>query len=119
MAEYPGRRKMARLPDLSAQLLDLAKVAVQGTLVEVKVRCGTKSCICHRDPSRKHGPHLYLKFRTAEGRSTGMYIPREHEAEVREAVEAWSKLWESMVEVGRRNRDELARRLKARRRGGK
>lgn len=110
---------MAREFPFPEEFLDLAQVAVQGTLVEVMVRCGTKSCICHRDPSRKHGPHLYLKFRTAEGRSTGMYIPREYEAEVRQAVEAWSKMWEAMVEVGRRNRDELAKRLKARPRGRK
>lgn len=108
---------MARYDTLLQQLPDLARVAVQGTLVEVLVRCGNKGCICHRDPDRRHGPHLYLKYRTVEGRSTGMYVPREHEAEVRAAVAAWAEMREALAELARENRDELAKRLKARRKG--
>jgi hypothetical protein len=100
---------------LLRRLARLAESAVQGTLVEVLLRCGTASCGCHRDPAKRHGPHLYLKYRDPEGRSTGMYIPREHEVEARQAVEAWSELWETIVESGHLNREALRGRLRRRR----
>lgn len=95
----------------------LARVAVQGTLVAVKLRCGTKSCGCHRDPQLRHGPHLYLKYRSAEGRSTGMYVPREYEGKVRRAVEAWEQMWQTMVALGHGNRERLRREMRGRRKG--
>ena len=93
----------------------LAGRALQGTLVEVMLRCGKPSCGCQKDPARRHGPHLYLKFRNEKGRSTGLYIPRSHEREVRQAVEAWSLMWESMVESSHENREALRQRLGRRR----
>jgi hypothetical protein len=85
-------------------------------LVEVRLRCGTPSCGCHQDPSRRHGPHLYLKFRDANRRATSLYIPRSHEQEVREAVAAWSRMWEVMLELSHHHRQALAKRLRSRER---
>lgn len=99
------------------RLQTLSRQAIQGTLVEVMLRCGKASCSCHKDPNRRHGPHLYLKYRNQSGRSTGMYIPRSHEREVRKAVEAWSSMWELMVELSHKNRRALRQRLGRRQRG--
>lgn len=99
------------------RLQNLARQAIQGTLVEVMLRCGKASCRCQKDPNRRHGPHLYLKYRNERGRSTGMYIPRSHEREVRKSVEAWSSMWELMVEVSHQNRRALRQRLGRRKRG--
>ena len=104
---------MARLrARLLRRLAHLAALAVPGTLVEVFLRCGTASCGCHRDPARRHGPHLYLKFRDSEGRATGLYVPRAHAGEVRRAAEAWKALWETSVAVGDLNRQALRPRLR-------
>lgn len=92
----------------------LAAFAVQGSLAEVYVRCGSASCACDRDPQKRHGPHLYLKYKGPQGRSTGIYVPREHEAEMRRAVEAWAQLWESIVAVAQLNREVLHGRLRRR-----
>ena len=46
---------------LLRRLAALAEVAVQGTLVETYVKCGTPTCGCAADPARRHGPHTYLK----------------------------------------------------------
>lgn len=106
---------MARSNRLAQRLQDLATRAIQGTLVEVMLRCGTASCGCHQDPARRHGPHLYLKFRAADGRSTSLYVPRSHEREARQAVAAWSQMWHTMLSLGHRNREALAKRLRRRR----
>jgi hypothetical protein len=46
-----------------------------------------------------------------------MYVPRSHEAEVREAVEAWGQMWEAMLELSQNNREALRERLRRRSRG--
>jgi Family of unknown function (DUF6788) len=92
---------------LLRRLTHLAAIAVPGTLVEVFLRCGTASCGCHRDPARRHGPHLYLKFRDPEGRATSLYVPRAQAAAARRAVQAWHVLWDTSVVVGHLNRQAL------------
>lgn len=92
---------------------------MQGTLVESYVRCGTKSCGCHVDPERRHGPHLYLKFRTREGKQSAIYVPRSHEREVREAVEAWGEAWETLVSLSQGNREKLHARLRRRKKSAR
>jgi hypothetical protein len=87
-------------------------MAVPGTLVEVFLKCGTPSCGCHRDPARRHGPHLYLKFRDLDGRATSLYVPRAQAATVRRAVQAWRDLWDTSVAVGDLNRQALRTRLR-------
>ena len=49
-----------------------------------------------------------------------MYVPRRHEGEAREAVEAWGQMWEAMLELSPNNREALRERLRRRsRRGGR
>jgi hypothetical protein len=97
---------------LLARLQKLASVAVQGTLSEVLLRCGTASCGCHRDPARRHGPHLYLKFRNDQGKATALYVPRTHHAEMKKAARAWTEAWETLVALGELNRQALRKRLR-------
>jgi hypothetical protein len=101
----------------TSKLQALAERAIQGTLVELMLRCGTTSCGCHQDPARRHGPHLYLKFRDQNGKSTSLYIPRDKQREMRAAVEAWSRLWQTMVRFSHRNRHAFKQRLRRRQRG--
>jgi len=102
---------------LLQQLQALGDHAIQGNLVDVMVTCGTATCGCHKDPSRRHGPHLYLRFRDLNGRSRSMYVPRSHEKEMREAVEAWGRMWQLMLELSQMNREALRERLRRRPRG--
>src|SRR5512139_518608 len=99
MSKYPK--------DLFPRLLRLAALAVQGGLSETTRTCGNPSCACHHDPNRRYGPHLYLTFRTREGRSSALYVPRENEPKVRKAVKPWTQLWETIVEISHRNREVL------------
>jgi hypothetical protein len=96
------------------KLQHLAATAVQGGLSETTRTCGHPACACHQDPARRHGPHLYLTFRTPDGRSSALYVPHEHEPRVRKAVQAWAQLWETIVEISHRNREALARSMRRR-----
>lgn len=99
---------------LLRRLATLATVAVPGTLVETFVKCGTPTCGCATDPTRRHGPHTYLKFKDARGKATAIYVPQPHVAEVRRAVDAWKALWETSVALGDANRETLRTRLRRR-----
>jgi len=99
------------------QLQALGEHAIQGNLVEVMLTCGTPTCGCHKDRGRRHGPHLYLRYRDANGRSRSMYVPRSHEREMREAVEAWGQMWDTMLELSQNNRESFRERLRRRSRG--
>jgi hypothetical protein len=46
-----------------------------------------------------------------------MYVPRSHEKEMREAVEAWARMWQLMLELSQINREALRERLRRRPRG--
>jgi hypothetical protein len=92
----------------------LAAMAVQGGLSETTRTCGNPSCACHKDAARRHGPHLYLTFRSRDGRSSSLYVPREQEPRVRKAVQAWAKLWETIVEISHRNREQMGRAMRRR-----
>jgi len=100
---------------LLERLVRVVGAAVPGTLVEVRLRCGTASCGCHRDPALRHGPHLYVKYRNREGRSTAVYVPRSAEAEARRAVAGWAEAWRILVRIGEGNLEAMRERL---RRGG-
>lgn len=110
---YPTHKIMSRNGKiLFPKLQRLATTAVQGGLSETTRTCGNPTCACHQDPARRHGPHLYLTFRAPDGRSSALYVPREHEPRVRQAVEDWAQLWETIVEISHRNREALGRSMR-------
>lgn len=98
---------------LCRRLLRLADRMVQGGLSETTRTCGHPRCRCHRGV--RHGPHLYLTFRTPDGRSSALYVPRAAERGVRRAMAAWAAFWETGVALSHRNRAALQRRLRTRR----
>ena len=102
---------------LIRRLERLAKIAIPGTLVEVFLPCGNPDCACHEDAKRRHGPHLYLKYRSLEGRSTGIYIPRWAEREARRSAQAWREMKGMLAAIGDANRETLRTRIQTDRRG--
>ena len=103
---------MASKPLLKKKILNLLETAVQGGLSETRRTCGNKKCLCHTDPDKRHGPNLYLTFRTSDDRSSGLYIPREHEKDVRRAVKAWADLREAVATYAALNREEFRREMR-------
>ena len=88
------------------RLLQAAAIMVQGGLSETTRRCGNPGCICHRDPSQRHGPHLYLTYQS-EGKNRALYVPAEHAEEARWAHAAWKEFWEVGCAIAAWNREQL------------
>jgi Family of unknown function (DUF6788) len=97
----------------NALLVELAHVAhlmIPGSLSEVTRQCGDPSCACARDPSRRHGPHLYLKF-SAGGKAHSVYVPAEDRDAFMQAHQAWLRFNELASQMAEGNRQRLLREL--------
>lgn len=107
---------MGKKKSLTPALLTATTSMVQGGLSETWRRCGKSTCQCQRDPSYRHGPHLYLTYRE-DGESRSLYVPPEQAA-----------FWETGCAIAARNRAHLrqqwqragpGRARRARRRSGR
>ncbi len=94
-------RRKALLRKLSA----LARTALFGTPSESYRTCGQPTCRCHQ--GAKHGPHLYLSFRGAEGKTTGHYVPQDLADAARSGIAAWHEAQGVLRELAEINREEL------------
>ncbi len=107
MGKPRSKEKKARL--LRA-LLREAETMIQAGLSRTTRTCSTPSCGCHTNPSRRHGPHTYLTFRDAAGKSASLYVAPEHAPEALDAKAAWERFWAVAVELAGMNREGLRRR---------
>ena len=99
---------MIRQKALLTKLLRAARIMIQGGLSRTTRCCGNPNCACHRDPDRRHGPHLYITW-TEKGRSRGLYVPADRVQQARRAHAAWNEFWESAVRLADGNRQEFRR----------
>lgn len=90
------------------QLLAAAATMVQGGLSETTRTCGNPGCGCHRDARRRHGPHLYLTYRS-DGKSRALYVPAAHAAAARQAQTAGKEFGEIASALAAENRERLRR----------
>jgi hypothetical protein len=95
---------------LISELAHAARLMVNGSLSELTRQCGDPSCACAWDPSRRHGPHLYLKF-SAEGKANSVYVPAEKQEVIRQAHQAWLRFNELASQLAASNREQFLRAL--------
>ena len=91
---------------MDSELAHVAHLMVNGSLSELTRQCGDPACACAWDPSRRHGPHLYLKF-SAEGKAHSIYIPAEQQEAIRQAQRAWLRFNEIASQMAASNRQRL------------
>jgi hypothetical protein len=89
---------------LLEQIEQLARRAIHGTLSESYRTCGNPRCRCHHQ-GPKHGPHLYISYRGENGKTTGYYLPKAAESEVRRGVEAWIQLQTQLRQLSALNKE--------------
>ena len=95
------------------ELAEQAATMIQAGMSSTTRTCGKASCACRRDPDRRHGPNIYLTFRTADGKSSGLYVSPEHLEEATEAKKAWDRFWETAKALAAINREEMKQRWQA------
>jgi hypothetical protein len=95
---------------LITELQEAAQSMVQGSLSEVTRQCGDASCACASDPTRRHGPHLYLKF-SSGGKAHSVYVPPEQGEALKDAHRAWLRFEEIAAQLAAGNRDRFLRAL--------
>jgi len=94
--------KGKRLHELEA----VAASMVQGSLSESTRQCGDPSCACAHDPSSRHGPHLYFRYKD-EDKVHSVYVPAELSDAVRDAQNAWAEFQQIGAEISAQNRERL------------
>ena len=95
---------------LFTELAHVAHLMIPGSLSEVTRQSGDPSCACARDPSRRHGPHLYLRF-SASGKAHSVYVLPEDRDVVLQGHEAWLRFNELASKMAEENRQRLMREL--------
>jgi hypothetical protein len=93
------------------ELEHAAQSMVQGSLSEITRQCGDPSCGCARDPAKRHGPHLYLKF-SAGGKAHSVYVPPQLAQVIKNAHAAWLRFQALGLKLSAANRERLLRDLK-------
>jgi hypothetical protein len=108
-------RKPSKQPDPRAALLveigRLADIAVFGALSETYRTCGTRGCHC-RGAGPKHGPHLYVSYRGDAGKTTGYYVPKAAQTDIRAAVAAWRTLQQRLRELAQLTKEQILERAR-------
>ena len=92
------------------QLQRAARSMIQGALSELTRKCGDPACSCSQDPARRHGPHLYLTYRS-QGRSRSVYVPVAQAPALRQAHAAWVRFLQISTTLAARNRQRWLRQL--------
>jgi hypothetical protein len=88
------------------ELEQAAASMVQGSLSQSTRQCGDPSCACAHDPAKRHGPHLYFRYK-ADDRVHSVYVPAELGETVRNAQSAWQEFQELGAEISAENRERL------------
>jgi hypothetical protein len=102
----------ARRRRLLREIAQLADVAVFGTISETYRTCGRPGCHCQQRGGAKHGPHLNVSYRGADGKTTGYYVPKGAEDATRHGVAAWQRLQTCLRELAALNKEQNLRRAR-------
>ena len=87
---------------------------MRGSIVERLRRCGRANCACARDPKARHGGKVLAVH--LEGRPQVVPLRAEDEPRVRQAVEAYGRLWEVINGLTACELSDLRREIRERRR---
>ena len=105
-----GRPKMnepCRLPTrqrLLEQIEQLARHAIHGTSRRAPALVATRAAaVTLKAPSTDRTP--YISYRGERGKTSGYYVPKAAQSEVRRGVEAWSQLQTLLRQLSALNKE--------------
>lgn len=88
---------------------------MRGSLVERTRRCGKSNCACATDAKARHGG-LYLSVHL-DGRTQAVPLRAADVDRVRDAVERYQRLWQTLTKLTECELADLRRASRERRRG--
>ncbi len=93
----PTRRPQDRAAAIAAELASLG-LALPGTLIQRRVRCGRPACRCHDDPPQLHGPYWQWTRKQA-GKTISRLVPDDQVDDYRQWIENHRRLRELVAEL--------------------
>jgi hypothetical protein len=93
----PTRAQQARAARIAAQIAGLG-LALPGTLIQRRVRCGTAGCRCHADPPDLHGPYWQWTRKHA-GKTVTRLVPDDQVDDYRQWLDNHRRLRELVAEL--------------------
>ena len=91
------RRQQDRAARIAAELASLG-LALPGTLIERRIRCGKPGCRCHADPPVLHGPYWQWTRKVA-GKTITRLVPDEQLADYRQWLDNHRRLRALVAEL--------------------
>ena len=88
---------------------------MRGSIVERRRRCGKANCACASDDKARHGG-LYLSVHL-DGATQAVPLRPSDVERVRDAIDRYQRLWETLTDLTRCELAELRRAASERRRG--
>lgn len=99
MSHADSRRDLLGQRDRLVAALRRCGNVMRGSLVQVRVRCGQRRCVCGRGGPRHPKEHLTVKL---HGKTRTLYVNRDRRAEVQAWLEGYRhlrRLVEKLTEV--------------------
>jgi hypothetical protein len=93
----PDPAQQARAARIAAELATIG-LALPGTLLERRVRCGQPNCRCHADPPVLHGPYWQWTRKVA-GKTVTRLVPDEQLDDYRQWLDNDRKLRALVAEL--------------------
>jgi hypothetical protein len=112
------REKLSKLSDLAlrnrrqglTKLLPPIGEVLRGSLIERYLTCGHPDCKCAR--GERHGPVWYLSVTLNQSQRTGCTVPGDQVVQVRQWIENYRRVKESLEKISDINREMVLRRKK-------
>jgi hypothetical protein len=93
----PTRRQQDRAARIAAELAGLG-LALPGSLIQRRVRCGRATCRCHDDPPELHGPYWQWTRKQA-GKTVSRLVPDDQVDDYRQWLDNHRRLRELVAEL--------------------
>jgi hypothetical protein len=93
----PDRAPRARAARIATELSAIG-LALPGTLIERRVRCGKPRCACHADPPALHGPYWQWTRKVA-GKTITRIVPDQQVADYQQWIDNDRRLRELVAEL--------------------
>jgi Family of unknown function (DUF6788) len=80
---------------------------LKGTVLKRMMKCGQTKCICHRDPSKRHGPYFEWTYK-AKGKTVNVKLSPQAASLYQAATKQHRKLKALLARMERSSRVVLA-----------